>query len=165
MFGSTGGGANAYAKVGLETGVTTASPHQLIVMLFEGALIAISTATQQMKAGDIAAKGQAISKAISIINSGLRASLNKEAGGEIGQNLDALYEYLSNRLLLANLNNDLEILAEVDRLLRELKGAWDAIGTSSNVNSAATQAADTQPARKAPAYDALAPSTSRLIKA
>ncbi len=83
MFGSARNGANAYAKVGIETGVAAASPHKLIVMLFDGALLSIATATQKMKDGDIAGKGQAISKAITIIDSGLRASLNKEAGGEI----------------------------------------------------------------------------------
>jgi flagellar protein FliS len=167
MFGSTQKGINAYAQVGLETGVAAASPHKLIVMLFEGAMIAVTSAIQYMKAGNISSKGQAISRAISIIESGLRASLNKEAGGEIAQNLDALYEYMSRRLLQANIKNQPELLEEVHRLLKDLKEAWEAIGTD------VVQIA--QPAQSAPqnvnapanvsAYDALAPSTSRLVKA
>src|SRR4051812_8430739 len=98
MFGSIQHGANAYAKVGVETGVAAASPHHLISMLFDGALIAVAHASQHMKAGNIADKGTAISKAIMIINDGLRTSLNKTAGGEIAHRLDALYEYLSRRL-------------------------------------------------------------------
>src|SRR5689334_14605377 len=103
MFGTTQRGVNAYAKVGLETGVTAASPHKLIVMLYDGALAAIMTGITQMKAGNVQEKGKAISKAIQIIDNGLRASLDKEVGGEIAQNLDALYDYMSRRLLEANI--------------------------------------------------------------
>src|ERR1035437_7913785 len=110
MFGLTSSGAKAYAKVGIETGVMAASPHKLIVMLFDGAMISVSDAIQHMRAGNIPAKGAAISKAISIIDDGLRASLNKEAGGELALNLEALYEYMSRRLLIANLKNQPEIL-------------------------------------------------------
>ena len=75
-----------------------------------------------------AAKGSAISKAISIIDNGLRASLDKEAGGEIAANLDALYDYMSRRLLHANLKNDVTIIDEVHGLLADLRGAWVEIG-------------------------------------
>ena len=128
MFGSPARGANAYATVGMETGVAAATPHKLIVMLFDGALVAITTAISQMKAKNIAAKGQAISKAIMIIDSGLRASLDKKVGGQIAASLDSLYEYMSNRLLIANLKNQPEILEEVHRLLTDLKSAWVEIG-------------------------------------
>jgi flagellar protein FliS len=127
MFGSTRSAAHAYAKVGVETGVMAASPHRLITMLFDGAIAAVASAAVQMKAGQIAAKGQSISKAILIIDNGLRASLDQEAGGSIAVQLDSLYEYMSNRLLAANLNNQPELLDEVRRLLHELKGAWDQI--------------------------------------
>jgi flagellar protein FliS len=131
MFGTRQSGVNAYAKVGIETGVTAASPHKLIVMLFDGALVAVATAINQMKAGNIPAKGKAISKAIMIIDSGLRASLDKKVGGDIAEGLDALYEYMGARLLQANLKNEIEILEEVQRLLSDLRGAWNAIGDPS----------------------------------
>lgn len=136
MFGSAKNGVNAYAKVGIETGVAAASPHKLIVMLFEGALVAVSMGLQHMKNGDIPAKGKAISKAILIIDSGLRAALDKTAGGEIAESLDSLYEYMGNRLLMANLKNQPEILEEVHRLLSELKSAWDAIGGTTQPQAA-----------------------------
>ena len=145
MFGSTQNGVNAYAKVGIETGVAAASPHKLIVMLFEGALVAVSTALQHMKAGNIPDKGKAISKAILIIDSGLRAALDKKAGGEIAESLDSLYEYMGNRLLMANLKNQPEILEEVHRLLSELKGAWDAIGDVARQQQTGTAPAPTRP--------------------
>ena len=145
MFGSKQSGVNAYAKVGMETGVTSASPHKLIVMLFDGALVSVSSAIVHMKAGNIPAKGAAISKAIMIIDSGLRAALDKKAGGEIAEGLDALYEYMGSRLLQANLKNQVDILEEVQRLLNELRGAWNAIGGSPAVQAQANAALPTSP--------------------
>lgn len=153
MFGSAKNGANAYARVGIETGVTAASPHQLIVMLFEGALVAVSSALQHMQTGDIAQRGQAISKAIAIIDDGLRASLDKEAGGDIAESLDALYDYMSRQLLLANLKNQPEMLQEVYRLLSELKAAWDGIAAPASSQAQVSR----KPAPATAAYDALAP--------
>lgn len=160
MFGSTQNGANTYAAIGIETGVTSASPHELIVMLFDGALVATNHALQHMRAGDIPGKGQAISKAISIISGGLRASLDKKSGGDIANNLDALYEYMGNRLLMANLKNQQELLEEVQRLLKELKEAWEAIG-----HTGVAPVPMMVPPTNIPKYDPLEPHTSRLIKA
>lgn len=129
MFGSAKSGASAYASVGIETGVVAATPHKLIVMLFDGAMISVNAAIQHMQAGNIPAKGQAISKAIMIIDNGLRASLDKKVGGEIALNLEALYQYMSNQLIQANLKNSEKMLEEVHGLLKDLKGAWEAIGT------------------------------------
>jgi flagellar protein FliS len=154
MFGMSQRGANSYAKVGLETGVVASSPHQLIVMLFEGALVAVRAGHAHMKAGEIQKKGMAISKAILIIENGLRASLDKNAGGKIAESLDALYDYMGRRLLMANVSNDLAILEEVQTLLLDLKGAWDAIGVS--VKPAAASAPQPAPAP----YDSLAPRTA-----
>jgi flagellar protein FliS len=135
MFGSRQSGVNAYAKVGIETGVAAASPHKLIVMLFDGALVSLGTALLQMRAGNVAEKGKALSKAITIIDSGLRASLDKKVGGEIAQSLDALYEYMSARLLMANLKNEEEPVLEVQRLLTDLRETWNAIGATPAVQS------------------------------
>ena len=159
MFGSTPmGGANAYAKVGVETGVAAASPHKLIVMLFEGAMLAISSAIQHMQAGDIEAKGKAISKATAIIEEGLRASLDKRVGGEIALSLDSLYEYMTTRLMIANLKNQPKTLEEVHQLLKGLRDAWVAIDPAKT----AAQEAIPQPV---PVYDPLAPQSTRLVKA
>ena len=132
MFGTMQRGVGAYAKVGLETGVAAASPHKLIIMLYDGAMVALLSAINNMKgtngAANVAAKGASISKAITIIDNGLRASLDKKAGGEIAANLDALYDYMSRRLLHANLKNDVAILEDVHGLLSDLRGAWVEIG-------------------------------------
>jgi flagellar protein FliS len=162
MFGSSQSGANAYAKVGMETGVIAANPHKLIIMLFEGAQIALNNALQQMQAGNIPEKGKAISKAIMIIENGLRASLDKSVGGEIAINLDALYEYMGGRLLLANLNNDAAIIQEVQTLLHDIKSAWEEIAPQS---AAPAPVAGLPGQIQASSYDALAPNMSRLMKA
>ena len=137
MFGTMQRGANAYANIGVETGVIAASPHKLITMLFDGALVAIAMGQKYMSAGDIKNKGESITKAILIIESGLRASLNKNVGGEIAMNLDALYEYMGRRLLSANIENSQETLHEVHDLLDGLRDAWEQITPSSADSSQA----------------------------
>lgn len=167
MFGSPNKGASAYAKVGLETGVAASSPHQLIVMLFEGALVAVRSAVTHMKAGEIEKKGLAISKAINIVANGLRASLDKKAGDSIAANLDALYEYINKRLLEANLKNQPELLEEVIALLSDIKGAWEAIGDNATQANTAppVQAAPVAPPQRVMAFDNLAPRRASLVSA
>ena len=157
MFGSPRGGANAYAKVGLETGVVAASPHKLIVMLFEGAIAAINNAKVHMKAGQFEDKGKAITKAVLIVDEGMRASLDKKKGGEIAANLDALYTYIIQCLMRANLRNDEALLEESLTLLTDLKSAWDSIGATAQPAQAS--------APRAMAYDGLSPRASSYVSA
>ncbi|MCX7205162.1 MAG: flagellar export chaperone FliS [Proteobacteria bacterium] len=119
---------SAYGQTSLDTVVESASPHQLIVLLFEGAIKAIQLGKIYMQQGLIAQKGAAISKAIAIIEDGLRLALDKENGGELAENLDALYDYISFELLQANINNVPERLDEMLNLLDQLKDAWLSIG-------------------------------------
>jgi flagellar protein FliS len=128
MFGTKSNPIDAYGAVGVGAAVSTASPHQLIVLLFEGASQAIVVARSAIEAGDVARKGNSITKAIDIILNGLRASLNLEQGGDLAQNLYALYDYMARRLLHANLHNDTAALDEVRKLLNEIHGAWTAVG-------------------------------------
>ncbi len=131
MFGSySANRANAYAKVEVETGVTAADPHKLVLMLYDGAILSISTAAGAMQRGDIAVKGQSTSKAIEIITNGLKASLDAKAGGELAERLSALYDYMAERLLYANLHNNRAALDEVSGLLESLREAWQGIAPS-----------------------------------
>jgi len=159
MFGAPQRGAAAYANVGMETGVMSASPHKLIVMLFEGAMLHVTLAKQHIEARQTALKGKEISRAIAFIENGLRASLNKNVGGELALKLDGLYAYMSKRLIAANTDNDTEILDEVYRLLGELKEAWDAINPESKKQG---QQGMPLPVTTS---DPLAPRNSRLMKA
>lgn len=117
-------GSKAYQQVSLETSVNQASPHQLIVLLFDGALNAIKLAKLYLEKGNIAGKGAAISKAINIIDNGLKSCLDMEKGGEIAVNLDNLYHYISHQLVLANLHNDLEKLVSSYELLDNIAQSW-----------------------------------------
>lgn len=119
--------AQAYARVGVETGVTAASPHHLILMLFDGALLAIAKADAAMRQGAILDKSQAISRATDIISSGLRASLDFSAGDDLAPRLAALYDFMVLRLIHANVRNDGGALREVSGLLSEIRSAWEEI--------------------------------------
>jgi flagellar protein FliS len=115
---------NAYARVGVQTGVMGASPHRLIVMLYQGARQAVAQARMHVQQNNIPARGEAITKAIAIVEQGLQQSLNRESGGEIAGRLDALYSYMARRLFEANLEQNEQMLVEVDGLLATLEGAW-----------------------------------------
>ena len=127
MFGGFGNRASAYAKVGVETGVNTADPHKLILMLFDGALLQVRTAGIAIAKNDVPAKGAAVSKAVDIIVNGLKVSLDVSAGGDLAGRLAALYDYMSDRLLYANLHNSQPALDEVAGLLDSLREAWASI--------------------------------------
>ncbi len=114
-----------YKEIGAQEAVSGASPHRLVQLLLHSALRNITIAKGYMLRKDNR-KGSLISRTISILEE-LRQSLNFDAGGEIADNLDSLYEYCQLRLLRANLNNDPALLDEVVNLLREIRSAWDAI--------------------------------------
>lgn len=119
--------ASAYASVSLETDVGTVQPARLVVMLYEGALVAIGRARTAMLTRDVAAKTEMIARALRIIDEGLKTSLDLRAGGELAAQLHNLYGYMCRRLVLANAGNDPAGLDEVTRLLTELKDAWSQI--------------------------------------
>jgi len=139
MYSAARKAIDTYAQVGVETGVAAADPHKLILMLFDGTLAAISHARLAMSRKEIAAKGSAIGKAIAIVDGGLKASLDMSAGGELAERLSALYDYMLQRLLAANLRNDTAALDEVTRLLNELRGAWAQIGQAAGAGEAASK--------------------------
>lgn len=138
MFARTTAAA-AYAKVGVESHVTNADPHQLILMLFDGALLAINSAAIAMERRDIEARVKNISKAIEIITLGLKTSLDPH-GGELADRLGALYDYMCSRLLHANAFSTDAPLIEVAGLLRDLRDAWSQIGSATQSNNASQEA-------------------------
>ncbi|MBD9484361.1 flagellar export chaperone FliS [Pseudomonas sp. PDM14] len=115
-----------YQTVNTQAQAVDATPHRLIQMLMEGGLTRLAQARGAMERGQIALKGELIGKAIAIIG-GLRSGLNLEAGGELARNLDNLYEYMTSKLIQANVKNEVAILDEVSGLLRDVKSGWDAI--------------------------------------
>ncbi|WP_153074341.1 flagellar export chaperone FliS [Paraburkholderia bonniea] len=142
MFSPGNAAANAYAKVGLQTGVMGASPHRLIVMLYQGARQAIALGRMHLQNGRVAERGAAISKAIMIIENGLQQALNLEAGGDIAARLDGLYSYMTRRLLEASIQQSEAMMLEVDGLLATLEEAW--VGIAPEVARMAAQQAAQQ---------------------
>ncbi|ERM08085.1 flagellar export chaperone FliS [Pantoea agglomerans] len=122
MYSATG--TKAYAKIGVESAVMSASQQQLVVMLFDGALSALIRARLFMQDGNIEGKGNSISKAINIIEAGLKEGLTENRGDELADNLLDLYNYMTRRLLHANLHNDVAAVEEVEGLLRNIADAW-----------------------------------------
>lgn len=131
MFAAMHNPKTAYGKIAVETSVETADPHKLILMLFDGAIMAVAAASLHMQRDEVARKGESVSKAINIISNGLKASLDMDSGGELSGKLGALYDYMCARLLHANLHNQPAVLEEISHLLAELKGAWEQIGSKS----------------------------------
>ncbi|MGP1675532.1 MAG: flagellar export chaperone FliS [Burkholderiales bacterium] len=147
---------SSYRNVGIETGVSSASPQRLILMLYEGAIAAIAAAQHHLRLKNIGAKGEAISKAISIIDGGLKASLDLSVGGELAQNLSGLYVYMGQRLLQANIKNDPAGFEEVRQLLQQLMSAWETLAATTTTTAAAAQpGAMPQPRRAATSYGSI----------
>lgn len=115
-----------YQRISTQTGVVDADPHRLVQLLLDGALDRIAQARGALAAGDAAATGEALGKAVGII-SGLQGCLDKEQGGEIADNLDRLYDYMTLRLMDVHTEKDPAPLDEVGSLLATIRGAWEAI--------------------------------------
>ena len=106
-----------YQQVGIETRVGAANSHQLVALLFEGYMEALAQARGAMRNDQREAKGLALGRAVRIVEEGLRAGLDLQAGGSLARDLNDLYNYLSTRLTLANLRNDEAMLDECQRLV------------------------------------------------
>ena len=127
-----GGISNGYQVHGLYSAIQTASPYQLINLLFDGALRQLTSAQFAMQQNKIPEKSQAITKALNIFD-GLRSALNMDEGGQIAENLDNLYDYMQRQLIQANLKNEVSLIEEVISLLREVKAGWEAISEENQV--------------------------------
>jgi flagellar protein FliS len=119
--------AGAYQRIHVETSMYAMDQHQIVSLLFDGLLNALSTARGALARGDVPAKCAAISKALRIIEEGLSTGLDKVDGGELAQNLAAVYEYSSRRLILANVQNDDAMLQQVQRLIEPIAQGWKTI--------------------------------------
>ncbi|WP_345829156.1 flagellar export chaperone FliS [Pantoea sp. BRR-3P] len=125
MYSKTG--KNAYSDVSLDSQVSGATPHQLITMLFDGAINAMRRAEIYFQTGNVARRGEMISRAINIIDNGLRSGLDHEIGGQISADLERLYEYVSRSLLEASVNKSGEQLPHLITLMVDLSETWKAI--------------------------------------
>lgn len=115
-----------YQQTRAQGSVEGADPHQLVSMLLDSAIERIAQARGHIRHGNVPAKGETISKAVAIVAE-LRGSLNHDAGGELSQRLDSLYDYVTRRLLFAQLRDDDAALDEASRLLAPVREGWQGI--------------------------------------
>lgn len=115
--------ASTYARASVDS----ASPYQLINILFERTLQSLRAARANLQSGDTAAKGLNIGMAVRYIEEGLKLGLNPDQTDELANNLARVYDYCIHRLTVANLRNDEEPLIEVQALIEQVAGGWRGI--------------------------------------
>ena len=113
---------NQYQKTNIET----AGKVDLVIMCYEKAIQFLNQARDFYERNEFENKAKAIQKALAILNE-LQTCLNIEQGGQIARNLDAIYSYLTRRLLEGDINRDVTSLEEAVRILSELKEGWEGI--------------------------------------
>ena len=131
MFGHTAHASNAYRRLAVESAALGADRHQLIGLLFSNVLAAIEEARAAIRRGDVGAKALASSRAIRLLDEGLKAAVDRSVD-ELGESLFQLYEYCARRLLRAQLKNDDAGYEEVATLLRQIASAWTSISPPGN---------------------------------
>jgi flagellar protein FliS len=137
MFGIPRPGVHAYRQMSVDTDVLAASPHQLITLLFDGALRSIDTAVAQINSADIEGKGRSITKAIEIVGGGLAASLDMKKGGELAVQLASLYDFVVRQLVDANIGNDTTKLGEARKVLSQMRQNWVDMGAATTAQGVA----------------------------
>ena len=117
----------AYRSVSAHGAVANADPHTLVLTLFDAVLGRLTAARACIDKGDIVRKAGLLHSSV-VLLAELRGSLDLHKGGALAQNLSDLYEYMTRRLVHANVNNDATAVTEVLGLLGEIRAAWAAIG-------------------------------------
>lgn len=113
----------AVAQQYKDSQITSATPGETVLMLYDGILRFLRAAIVSLENGEIPEKANLIVKVVNIIDY-LQSCLDKEQGGEIAENLDRLYEYMMIELTMANLKNDMEKMNAVMRLVQPIRDAW-----------------------------------------
>lgn len=116
--------AAAYQRIDVETSMHTIDQHQLVSLLLDGVLGAIATARGALARGDVPTKCNSIGKAVRILEEGLMTALDRDAGGEVALNLEAVYDYSLRLLIQANARNDDAMLQQVARLIAPIAHGW-----------------------------------------
>ena len=122
-------GLDHYRKMGAYSTLADATPHQVVQVMLDAALSRIAEAQGHLERNEVAAKGEKIGKALSIIEA-LTLGLDTSKGGEIAVNLERLYDYMSRTLLKAHAENRRDLMVEVTSLLREIRDGWNGIGAA-----------------------------------
>lgn len=125
------GAVAAYRSVDAYGGVEAADPHQLILLLMDGALAAIRAASSHLTRGDLPAKAGELTRAVTIIDA-LRGCLDHERGADVAAGLEQLYDYMARQLTRANARNDARPMQETEDLLTEIRNAWATVAPAAD---------------------------------
>ena len=115
-----------YGKIKDDTQTMYASPHQLMLMLFDGAIEAMSFTIGAIQKENYELRSKQNTRSITIIN-GMRECLDMKAGGELADNLYSLYQYMAQELFRANFKNDTETIKNIQTMLIDVRGSWKKI--------------------------------------
>ena len=115
-----------YGQIKNDTQTTYASPHQLMLMLFDGAIEAMSFTIGAIENNNFELRSKQNSRSITIIN-GMRECLDMETGGELADNLYSLYQYMAQELFRASFKNDVDTIKNIQTMLKDIRGSWKKI--------------------------------------
>ncbi|MEM7613364.1 MAG: flagellar export chaperone FliS [Pseudomonadota bacterium] len=136
MYATVSNGTREYRNAKAEHVIDTADGYTLVQSLMTRLIARVAMAKHCIKNDDVPAKGEHLAGAVEIVNV-LQVAVDDTHNADLAGNLVALYDYMARQLVTANLKNDVTILDEVEGLVRELKQAWDAVGTDPAARSAA----------------------------
>ena len=115
-----------YGKIKNDTQTSYASPHQLMLMLFDGAIEAMSFTIGAIENNNFELRSKQSTRSITIIN-GMRECLDMETGGELADNLYSLYQYMAQELFRASFKNDVDTIKNIQTMLKDIRGSWEKI--------------------------------------
>lgn len=127
MYGNTQENYDAFYETDMAAKVAAATPHQLVMMMFDGLEDELVRAKSHILAKRYERKAQSINKCIDILNA-LTSALDYEKGGELATNLASIYDYCVHRLYEASNALSADMIGEVEVLIAELRDGWNAIG-------------------------------------
>ena len=115
-----------YGQIKNDTQTTYASPHQLMLMLFDGAIEAMSFTIGAIQNDNFELRSKQSTRSITIIH-GMRDCLDMETGGELSDNLYSLYTYMTKELFKASFKNDEDTIQNIQTMLKDIRESWEKI--------------------------------------
>ena len=115
-----------YGQIKNDAQTAYASPHQLMLMLFDGAIEAMSMTVGAIQNKNFELRSKQNTRSITIIN-GMRDCLDMEAGGDLANNLYSLYQYMAQELFKASFKNDADTIQNIQAMLKDIRESWEKI--------------------------------------
>jgi len=120
-------GLRAYREVDRQTAVLSANTVDLVLLTYEALLRRLKQATEAFVSNDIAARGEALSRALEVIDKGLIGSLDMQQGGQLSKQLLSQYQLWTAQILHCNIHADAALLGELIKQVEVVRSAWDQV--------------------------------------